>query len=95
MSGNLFADGSDDTLYGTASLNVAPDDKVRSSNADNGDRQRSDLASLFSIDDFNPFSANEDHFNVPNPADNTVGGNRRRALFALNITESTVASSLS
>ena len=71
MSAFLFADGSDDAAQAHSkdqpSVNAAAE-RVAAFNSENDgltpiSRQRNDLGSLFSIDDFNPFSVNEDHFN--------------------------------
>ena len=83
MSGNLFADGSDDVYNGVdlfvggeaaasketaaATAPTATGAARQASVADPEDltpigQQRNDLGSLFSIDDFNPFYINNDHF---------------------------------
>ena len=88
MSGNLFADGSDDPIYGstrdepnvnTASEKwnaendgLAPIGRQRNIGLTPIDSQRNDLGSQFSVDDFNPFSVNDDHYDEPRPYDNSA-----------------------
>ena len=87
MSANLFADGSDEICYGLsrdapsvseAAERPRPVERERgASGTDPEDltplsKQQSDLGSLFSIDDFNPFSINSDHFDEQNNADRTI-----------------------
>jgi len=97
MSANLFADGSDEICYGLsrdapsvseAAERPRPVERERgASGTDPEDltplsKQQSDLGSLFSIDDFNPFSINSDHFDEQNNADRTITDERPPALAA-------------
>ncbi len=96
MSGNLFIDGSDD-VYNGVDLRVggeaAPKEAAaaegigrQTSVADPEDltpigQQRNDLGSLFSIDDFNPFYVNNDHFeNSINVDGGDVDGETRKII---------------
>ena len=99
MSGNLFIDGSDD-VYNGVDLRVggeaAPKEAAaaegigrQTSAADPEDltpigQQRNDLGSLFSIDDFNPFYVNNDHFeNSINVDGGDVDGETRKIIIII------------